>query len=218
MASEVERVPSVLPVEYEFDERSPWDRLDGETPSENVWFQAYCKLGRKRSYKAVSEALDVPRDRIQRTAQKHAWVQRADSRDAELDRRRLAEIMETQVQVQHDHAALLRQAREKLQEKITTMDSMKIQERDVPSWLETVTKAERQNVGLSDAAKKVEITGANGGPIQVSEMSSAERRQILADIVEAASKRQAAITAAEDDEIVDADVIEDDDGREPGLA
>lgn len=210
MSQELEPIAPVLPAEYYFDERSSFDRLDGESKDEFKWFDHYRRLARgKRSYSDVAQFFGTPREIIQRTGQKHSWVLRARALDAALDDQRSAELDARQLEVREKHAEMARTLRERIMSRFETMDLYAISPRDMPAYLELAWKVERQAVGLSDVAKKIEITGKDGGPIEVvSNMTAAERRERMAELMDAMAK-QIANEQAIEGEIEDAEVVDE---------
>lgn len=209
---EIEPVKPVSPVEYYGDERATFDRLDGESVGEFQWFDAYRRLGRKRSYKEIAQCMEVRRERVQAVASKHSWVIRARAYDEFTDGQRLAELEGRQISVKIDNDRMLESAFEKLEAAISIFDPYKINPRDIPAWIDVLIKARRQSVGISDAPKKIEITGAGGGPIEViNSMTSGERGQLLGDMISELTRRadeRAALEAASN--IVDADIVSED--------
>lgn len=211
-SKDVEQIPVVEASELWADERLAFDRLDQESKLEHQWAMAYFKMGRKRSYKEVACVMEVARATVQRVAGKNAWAQRASAFDEFEDARRLAEIEGKQLQVRTEHDRMLEGAFEKLEAAINVMDPYKMNPRDLPSWIDAVVKYRRQNVGISDTAKKIEITGANGGPIEtVSSMSRQERQDLLREINAEVSRRLTAVDALEG--VIEAELVDDDDER-----
>lgn len=210
MGSEIEPVPPVLPAEYYGDQREGFDRLDGESKGEFVWFDHYRRLGRKRTIKETAAYFEMGRDLAQRAASKHSWVTRARSFDQYLDMQRSAELDARQVEARSSILDMVDVAEEKLKSRLDTLDVFQISPRDIPAWIEVIAKVKRQAVGLSDAPKKIEISGADGGPIEVvNSLTATERKEWLAAIQANITAQLAAQQAIEGD-IEDADIVEND--------
>lgn len=193
------------------DERQAFDRLDSETRAEHDLFLGYARLGAKRSYAEVSAKFEVPRDRIQKLGAKHGWVQRAEAFDEEMNRKALKEIEDQAIPVRARHMAMLAQFAEKIESGIALLDPYRITPRDMPAMVETLIKYERLTAGISDAPKKIEISGPGGNPIEmVSSMSAQERRVLMAQLKAELANRIADETILE---IEDAEVVEDPDGE-----
>lgn len=213
-SKEIEPVPPVLPAELMFDERQPFDRLDSESRIEHAWFLSYCKMGAKRTYKEVSAYQEVGRETIQRASGKHEWQVRVRAYDEYLATKRAHELETNQLEVREQHAEMIKSARDKLNARLATLDAFAISPRDIPAWLEVIAKIERMTMGISDAPKKIELTGANGGPIEVVEnMTHEERKARMDQLAEAIARRQLEI--AKRAAVIDGDVIEDADVVEP---
>ena len=209
MAAEIEPVKPVSPVEFYGDERESFDRLDGESPTEHRWFMAYARLGRRRSYKEIAAHEEVSRETIQRAATKHSWRVRVEAYDDYEDSRRLAEIEARQIETRSGHAELLGNLRSKVDAAIALMDPYRTSPRDLPAMVEVLIKYERLTMGISDAPKRVEITGKDGGAIEVSaaDMTPERRHQVMAQIMAELAKRQAEVEALAEANILEGEIV-----------
>lgn len=59
----------------------PWEKLVGEDSNSYFIFTEFCKLGPKRTLRAVSRNLGVSYDTVKATAKKHSWLDRAKEYD-----------------------------------------------------------------------------------------------------------------------------------------
>lgn len=212
VGSELVPIPPVEAAEYFGDERMNFDRLDSETKGEHAWFRFYRELGRKRSYGEVCQYFGVSRDAVQKIAGRNDWKVRVRSFDDHLDVLRAAELDAKQIETRSSILAMVEAAEDKLTARLNNLDIYTIQPRDIPAWIDIIAKVKRQAVGLSDAAKKIEISGPNGGPIELVEnMSSSERHERMSVLAAEISKRQAELAkrAAVDVEIIDAEIVPD---------
>lgn len=214
MSQEIERVPEVLPAEYFGDERNSFDRLDSETKAEFEWLRKYRSLGRKRTYGEVCQFFGVSRDAVQKVSGRHDWKVRVRAFDEYQDMVAAAELDAKQIETRSSILRMVEAAEEKLTARLNTLDIFAISPRDIPAWMEVIAKIKRQAVGLSDAAKKVEISGPNGGPIELVENMSHEERVDRMDKIGAEiARRQAELAkriereAIED--IVEAEIVPD---------
>lgn len=197
------------PSELEGDSRMSYDRLDDETLYEHALLKGYLDLGSRRSLAVLAERLDVSRDRLQNLSARHSWVARAAEFDAEHTRRALAELEGEGIEMRERHAAAAKTLIAKALAAAEAVDPRFIQPRDVPTWLDVAAKLERLSRGVQDAAKRVEITGKDGGPIEVANnMSSEERKALLAGIQEQLEKRLKP-AANELEAIIDAVVVDE---------
>src|ERR1700742_848441 len=210
MSQEIERVEPVSAAEYYGDERETFDRLHGESRREHQWAMHYFRLGKKRTFKEVAGYFEVGRQEIQLTAERHSWVTRSRAFDDYEESRRLADIEGAQLQTREKHMALLASMREKVEAKLSTLDVFAMSPRDLPAYVETLIKYERLTVGLGDAPKKIEITGKDGGAIQVADMPADERRQLMADIQAQIASRLKAIETAAEEDVIEGEIVDGD--------
>lgn len=212
MSSEIE---PFLATEISGDVREVWDRFDSETRFEHALLRGYLDLGQKRSLAILAERLDVPRERLQQLSVKHSWVARAASFDDDHTRRALAELEGEGVEMRERHAAASKALIEKAMAAADAVDPRFIQARDIPTWLDVAAKLERLSRGVQDAPKRVEITGKDGGPIEVANnMSAEERKALMSQIQEQLDKRlgQPAIEGGVIDNIIEGEIVPDDEG------
>lgn len=214
MGAELEPIPEVAPSSYWGDERASYDRLDGESLREFGWFQHYARTGRKRSYKETSAFMEVSRDAVQRAATKHSWRVRVEAFDDEEDSKKLREIEARQIETRAGHAELLGNLRSKVDAAIALMDPYRTSSRDLPAMVEVLIKYERLTMGISDAPKRVEITGKDGGAIEVSaaDMTPEQRQQVMAQIMAELAKRQAEVEALAEANILEGEIVPDGEG------
>lgn len=193
------------------DVRATYDRLDGEGHHDYALFKGYLDLGSKRSVRLLADRIAVGRDKLQMLCVRNSWVVRAADFDQELTRRALAELEGEGLEMRGRHAAAAKEIMEKAMEAVRHLDARFLIPRDIPVWIDVASKLERSSRGVQDAAKRVEVTGAGGGPIEVANSLSAEDRRALL----AAVNEQIAIRLSPEIEqgIVDAEVIEDTDAR-----
>src|ERR1700749_1557790 len=209
MSQELEQIEPVCPVEFYGDERETFDRIAGGARREHSWAMHYFRLGKKRTYKETASYFEIPRERIQLTAAKHSWVMRARAFDDYEEARRAADLDGAQLQTRESHLELMRDVRAKVEAKIASMDLFAMSPRDIPAYLDAIIKWERLTVGLGDAPKKIEITGKDGGAIEVANMTAEERRQMLEDLKAEIVNRQRQIEAASD--VIEGEIVSEDD-------
>lgn len=207
MGSEIEPVPRVEPSEYIGDERQPFDRLDTETPEQYLWFSYYMSRGAARTYRETTEHFGLVRSDVQRIGTRNSWVERAKKYDVDRREKDLAELS-AEVPVRSKDAQLLQKHFAALQAGMELLDPSKLTWRDVPSNIEAQVKYARLTAGISDAPKKVEITGAGGNPIELASAMSREDRIATLKMIEATLKSRA-IDVEED--VYDAELVEDGD-------
>lgn len=170
----------------------PWERQPGEGAKAYQAFALYRDAGIERSADKVAATLGKSRNMLYRWSVAHSWVLRASSFDRHEDR-----IFQLARRAQQRRAAD-RQARiagammSKLVERLQSLDVAKMSLREMAHWLDVTAKVERQALGIAD---KVEITGADGGPVEVAVLSDEDRHARLVELRREADARIAAITA-----------------------
>lgn len=204
--TELERVEPVDEAEWAGDERAPWDRFDDEPSGAHHVFARYLDMGPDRSFKGICEALDIPRASIRAWTSRYSWVERARSWDTHVDRRARAVLERDIIASRQRHANLGRLIQEKVAQGLANLDPATMSPKDLIYALDTAVKLERAARGDSDA-KRVELTGAGGGPIAVvGEMNATDRAKMLAEVRAQVSARLGLPNVAE--EIIEAEVVD----------
>lgn len=209
MNAGVSPVPPVQPEEFFGDVRQTFDRLDGEGPADHALFRGYLDLGPNRSLALLSGRVVVDRVRLQALAVRNAWAARAADFDADVTRRALLELEGEGTAMRKRHAQAARVVFEKAVAAAEICNPNFMQPRDIPVWLDVAAKLERASRGVGEAAKRVEITGAGGGPIEVAQgLSADDRRALMAAIQDQIAVRLA--TGQIEADVLDGEVVEDD--------
>jgi hypothetical protein len=208
MSSEIEPVPHFSAGEISGEVRRSFDRLDGEVPEDYALFRGYINMGAGRSMRTLAERIGVGRERLQALSLKNSWVTRATEHDDEITRKALAELEGQGIEMRTRHAEDAKLIIEKAMEAVQHVRPEFMSPRDIPVWIDVATKLERSSRGVQDAAKRVEITGAGGGPIEVANaMTSEDRREMLARVNAEIAKRLAPPEL--DGEIVEGEIVDD---------
>lgn len=191
------------------DTRSTWDRLDGESTGDYALFKGYLDMGQKRSVRGLAERIAVGRDKLQMLCVRNSWVLRATDFDNDVTRRALAELEGEGIEMRGRHAEAAKEIMAKAMEAVKNLDPRFLIPRDIPVWIDVASKLERSSRGVQEAAKRVELTGAGGGPIEVANnLGADDRRALLAAINEQIEQR---LAPPEIEGVLDAEVIEDTD-------
>lgn len=212
MSQGLERVLTYRSVEAEEflgDRRQPWDRLDDEALEDFEMFACYREMGKgTRSIKAVAVEFDFSPRTVQRVASRNSWLARVEPYDDECHRLALVSLEGDTIAMRQRHARMAAVLLDKAEQAANLADPRFMHPRDIPVWLDVAAKLERLSRGVTDT-RKVEITGANGGPIEVAQtLTSAERRELLNSAAAELNKRLK--QSALEESIVDAEIIEDD--------
>lgn len=200
------------------DVRAPWDRLDGEAPEDYALFRGYLDQGAARNIRVLAERVAVPRDRCQRLSVTNSWVVRAAEFDADVTRKALAELEGEGIEMRARHAEVAKEIMAKAMDAVEFIDPRFLQARDIPVWIDVASKLERTSRGVQES-KRIELTGAGGGPIEVANnLGANDRRALLAAVNEQIAQRLKApeleigpVDGVDDhEEIIDAEVVEGD--------
>ena len=129
--------------------------------------------------------------RIRRFRTAHEWVARADAYDAYLDRAAVAALVRQREAAGKRHARIALAMQAKIIERLQRLNLMELTPRDLATWLRVTVEVERTALGM-ETAQRVEVSGPGGGPVElaaVRELSTDDRRTLLAEAVRTASER-----------------------------
>lgn len=205
--SEIEPAEPVSPEEWHGDARAPYDRLDDESAAAFHYFVWYRNLGYQRTIAAVGKEFGIARRTMQQYASRFSWQRRAEAWDDYIDRQARRELEADIINERKITAAAARQMRQKALDRMLSMDPNDMAPRDVATWFDLATKLSRQAHGDVEV-KRTEITGKDGGPIQlVEKMDTAERDALMAAVRAQLDARLG--TPELEGEIEDADIVDD---------
>jgi hypothetical protein len=155
-----------------------WERLDGESPQAFEAFALYRDMGPDRSLGKVAKQLGKSRSLMERWSVLHHWVNRSDAWDIEADRLHRGYLIAHRRDVDRRLLGIAGAMQAKMVEALRQLDASTLTARDMAAWLTATTAAQRAALGLGE---KIEVTGADGGPIELSGLSPAEIRRRLED-------------------------------------
>jgi hypothetical protein len=156
-----------------------WERLDGESPQAFEAFAAYRDMGADRSLSKVARHLGKSKSLLDRWSVQHHWVNRSDAWDIEADRLHRGYLIAHRRDVDRRLLGIAGAMQAKMVEALRQLDASTLTARDMAAWLTATTAAQRAALGLGE---KIEVTGADGGPIELSGLSPAEAASRLAEI------------------------------------
>lgn len=211
MSQGLERVLTYAPVhaeEFLGDRRQSWDRLDDEALEDFEMFACYREMGKgTRSIKAVAVEFDFSPRTIQRVASRNSWLARVEPYDDECHRLALVSLEGDTIAMRQRHARMAAVLLDKAEQAANLADPRFMHPRDIPVWLDVAAKLERLSRGVTET-KRVEVTGKDGGAIQVAnELTSQDRRALLSAAAAELNKR---LKASELENIIEGEVIDDD--------
>lgn len=212
MSQGLERVLTYAPVhaeEFLGDKRATWDRLDEEAVEDFEFFRIYRELGcGVRSIRATAAVVGFSHRTVQRVATRNSWIARVEAYDLECQRQAVVSLEGGQLEMRQRHASMAKMILEKAQQAAELADPRFIHPRDIPVWLDTAAKLERLSRGVTET-KRVEVTGKDGGAIQVaSELTSQDRRALLSAAAAELNKR---LKASELENIIEGEIVSEED-------
>jgi hypothetical protein len=167
-----------------------WERQRGESAKAFHAFTHYRNLGPKRSRDAAYvqhvQECGGHRAGTEKAPSKEApgvwtnwstryvWVDRAAEWDAELDRKTREAYEKTLVRVASSRrarqASIALRMQEKALDSIEVLTPGSIEPKDLPRFVETAAKMEREALGLPAETTQTQLTGAGGKPIAVQQV------------------------------------------------
>jgi hypothetical protein len=156
------------------DPRQPWDRRPDESPPAFAAFRTYLEQGAARSVTKVAEECHKSRSLIGRWSSRHRWRARSDAYDAHDTARYLAEVADARRTLAHRHLAVSRVALAKVAAAVEGIDVDGLTVPELTRLSDIATRTEREALQVP---VRLEVTGADGGPVPVliAEMTDEER-------------------------------------------
>lgn len=145
------------------DSRDPWERIPGEGTRAFAAFKVYLELGPQRSHAKVAKKIGKSTALVSRWSRRHDWVRRVDSWEDALDKEWSAAHKRLVRDTCKRHFGIGNAMLSKVAQRVDGMDHHEIEPRDIPRWVDTLIKAQRQGLGLSTSS--TEMTGQGGGPM-----------------------------------------------------
>ncbi len=161
-----------------------WDILPDESTRAFAAFGIFRDQGPTRTIKSAAQALEVSTASLKEWVGRHAWLDRARAYDLENDRARRTALESESLQMRQRHANLSVFMQKKVAEGMAQVDPSSMTAKDLAYWLDLSSKLERISRGVNEA-QRVELTGANGGPIELAEALTTEDRAALMAQVQA---------------------------------
>lgn len=188
----------------------PWERLDGETTGQYTLFALYRDMGAERSIPKVSEIAGCSVNYARNLSSQHGWVARATAYDDWRERNERRLIERGRLEARRRQIEIGQIMQEKAIEGLTAMNPYTATPRDLALIADIGSKLVKSGVGEVDT-KRIELTGAGGGPIEAAQtLSSADRRELLAALVGEADRRLRAIPQglqSEADDIIEGEIV-----------
>lgn len=191
------------------DQRQAWERIEGETARAYSAFVRYRNLGPGRTLAQAAKDHNSTLIAFRSLSSEHSWVQRANLYDDALERRERQVIERGRLEARQRQIQIAQNLQEKALAGLLAMNPYTCTAKDLVYMADVGTKLERQARGEVDS-KRVEFTGAGGGPIAVAqELAPADRQELLERIQDQITSRLRTGRVIEG-------VVVDDDGSEEG--
>lgn len=167
----------------------PWERLHGESAPAFEAFAKYRDMGADRSLAKVAQELGKSTTLVERWSARDSWVVRVEAWDVEQDRVWRATQIASRRETGRRQLRIANAIQGRLVDALARLDIDTLTARDIAHWLDVSVKVQRQALGQAD--QRTEVTGANGGPIELASLSHEEARARLQEISAEISRRLA---------------------------
>jgi hypothetical protein len=164
----------------------PWERLIGESKQSFEAFCVYRDLGAERTLRETAEKVKKSSTLIERWSAKHHFVARAEAWDLEKDRLWRATQVASRREVGRRQLQIANAIQGKIIGALQSLDPSKMNARDLAYVLDVTVRVQRLALGQGE---KIEVTGADGGPLQFEELSPEQARERLADVAAEVTRR-----------------------------
>lgn len=166
----------------------PWDQQPDEP---NNMFSRFCWYldlpPGKRSFTEVALHFNLERSSITCCADRYRWVERTALYDAHHTKRRREHIAQQELSLAEAQMAVAHEATDVLARSVhaAAEEGVFLEPKDMPNWARMIETLRRMALDRPDQI--VEVTGAEGGPIQISEFENLSPDQMKDRAAEMAS-------------------------------
>lgn len=166
----------------------PWDQQPGEPG--NMWNRFTWYLDQdpgNRSLKAVGEHFGVDKSTISGCADRYRWIERAALYDAHRVKQRRDHIAAQELALAEQQMTVAVEATDVLARSVHAVaaNGAFLDPKDMPAWAKMIETLRKMALDRPDQI--VELTGAEGGPIQISEFEGLSPAQMKDRAAEMAS-------------------------------
>lgn len=157
----------------------PWERQEKE--SDPAWeaFTVYRDMGAERSLAKTGQHLGKSTVLMEGWSVKHGWVRRAAAWDMEQDRLWRESLVAERRKMAERQARIGAMAEGKIAQFIVELDPRTLTASEAARWLEVASRLQHQVLGVP---QRVEVSGPDGGPMQVESMSPEQAMQRLREV------------------------------------
>lgn len=164
----------------------PWERLVNESAPAFAAFVKYRDAGPDRSLAKVAKELGKSTTLIERWSARDHWVNRVAAWEVEQDRLWREQQLGHRRDVGRRQLRIANAMQAQLVQALSRLDLSTLSPRDLGYWLEVSTKVQRQALGLGE---HIAHTGADGGPIELAQLSPDEARARLREVADEIARR-----------------------------
>jgi hypothetical protein len=146
-----------------------WERQEGESAPAYNAFWTYCTTpeDEKKSCGSVAQKLRKSYTLIRRWSKTWDWEPRARAYDNHLIEAELEAIKKERVKSARRHISIARSFQNKVIARLNKLDAGELSTADMVRWFDISVKIERQAMGEPSEVITQEITGRDGGPLEV---------------------------------------------------
>lgn len=193
---------------YDYDSAEAWELQPGESTRAYECFAVYRDLGPNRTRVAAAEQLKVSTASLKDWFSRNAWEDRVRAYDLERDRANRVRLESERLAMRLRHAGTAVFLQKKVAERLALMDPMEMTPKDAVYALDLASKLER--ISRGEDATKIEITGKDGGPIELAEaLTTDDRIALMAQVqAELAKRLDKPTTQAEIEGVFDAEIVD----------
>lgn len=166
----------------------PWERITGESAPAFQAFAAYRDMGADRSLAKVAQQLGKSTTLVERWSARDFWVNRVAAWDEEQDRIWRAQMVASRREVGKRQLRIANAMQGRLVDALSRLDVDTMTARDLGYWLQVTTQVQRDALGQGS---RHEVTGADGGPVQVENLSPEQAKARLAEVQAEIARRLA---------------------------
>lgn len=183
------------------DDREPWERQPGETPTQYSRFHAYLEAGPQRKVTTTADELGAARATLHQLSSLMRWRERAELYDAEQQRIRRARQAADAERFREAEARIAAGMLGEVGKALRRLQSDAIPPEQVPRWAEVASKLGRLAYG--EPSDLVALTSPADAPVRIErvrsevlELNPDQRRRLAAELAEEVRRRMAASPSA----------------------
>lgn len=146
-----------------------WERQEKESATAYNAFWTYCSIpaGEKRSYVKVAKKLGKSDTLMRRWGKLWNWEQRALAYDNHLIEIEIETLKAERIAAAKRHVKIARSFQNKVIKRLSSLKPEDLGPKDLTSWVDVAVKIERQALGEPTELILQQLTGKDGGPVEI---------------------------------------------------